>query len=243
MTRKKILIADDNQLTLQSMQNTIPWNEWGFELIGFAENGNEAWQKIQELHPDIVILDIHMPGLNGLEVAGLVQKLKHPPLIILLSAYDKFTYAKTGLRLGVFDYLLKPLDTDELKLILGKAAQQLDQSPKEAESWKRDWCEKLLMESISGCTDTAQTLNRYLSEQWHAYGYSLLLIQKSEGAGEAFAALRSDIQDLLDMELVFNLNAEQKDARLVLLGFQSLRLTRDYDLEALYLANAIVQKA
>ena len=199
MTRKKILIADDNQLTLQSMQNTIPWNEWGFELIGFAENGNEAWQKIQELHPDIVILDIHMPGLNGLEVAGLVQKLKHPPLIILLSAYDKFTYAKTGLRLGVFDYLLKPLDTDELKLILGKAAQQLDQSPKEAESWKRDWCEKLLMESISGCTDTAQTLNRYLSEQWHAYGYSLLLIQKAEGAGEAFAALRSDIQDLLDM--------------------------------------------
>ena len=67
MTRKKILIADDNQLTLQSMQNTIPWNEWGFELIGFAENGNGAWQKIQELHPDIVILDIHMPGLNGLE--------------------------------------------------------------------------------------------------------------------------------------------------------------------------------
>ena len=44
MTRKKILIADDNQLTLQSMQNTIPWREWGFELIGFAENGNEAWQ-------------------------------------------------------------------------------------------------------------------------------------------------------------------------------------------------------
>ena len=64
MTRKKILIADDNRLTLQSMQNTIPWNEWGFELIGFAENGNEAWQKIQELHPDIVILDIHMINLR-----------------------------------------------------------------------------------------------------------------------------------------------------------------------------------
>ena len=46
MTRKKILIADDNQLTLQSMQNTIPWNEWGFELIGFAENGNEAVQPV-----------------------------------------------------------------------------------------------------------------------------------------------------------------------------------------------------
>ena len=91
MTKIKILIADDNQLTLQSMQNTIPWREWGYELVGFAENGNEAWEKIQDCQPDIVILDIHMPGLNGLEVSSLIQKMEHPPLIILLSAYDKFT--------------------------------------------------------------------------------------------------------------------------------------------------------
>ena len=116
---------------MQSIRNTIPWSKWGFELIS-SENRNEAWQKYRAPSPVVVILDIHMPGLNGLEVARLVQKQASSTLIILLSAYDNFTYAKTGLRLGVFDYLLKPLDTDELKLI-GKAAQERSVS-KEAES-------------------------------------------------------------------------------------------------------------
>ncbi len=243
MTKIKILIADDNQLTLQSMQNTIPWREWGYELAGFAENGNEAWEKIQDCQPDIVILDIHMPGLNGLEVSSLIQKMEHPPLIILLSAYDKFTYAKAGLRLGVFDYLLKPLDTGELKMILEKAAQSIQRTPQKAEGLRRDWCEKLLMESVSGCIGTASALDDYLSQQWHAYGYSLLLIRKSAGEDDAFAAFRSDIWEFLNAEHMLYLNAEQRDGRLVLLGFPSLRITRDYDLEAIYLANAIVEKA
>lgn len=243
MTKIKILIADDNQLTLQSMQNTIPWQDWGYELIGSAENGNEAWEKIQELHPDIAILDIHMPGLNGLEVAGQIQKMEHPPLIILLSAYDKFTYAKTGLRLGVFDYLLKPLDTGELKMVLDKASQSLKSNASESEGWKRDWCEKLLMETISGSSRTGQMLDTYLAEQWRGYGYALLLIRKSSGGEEAFAALRTDIQELFAAEHIFYLNTERKDGRLVLLGFPTLRLTRDYDLEAIYLANEIVTRA
>lgn len=243
MTKIKILIADDNQLTLQSMQNTIPWREWGYELVGFAENGNEAWEKIQDCQPDIVILDIHMPGLNGLEVSSLIQKMEHPPLIILLSAYDKFTYAKAGLRLGVFDYLLKPLDTGELKMILDKASRSLQRTPKEADSLRRDWCEKLLMESVSGCSGTAPMLDEHLAQQWHAYGYSLLLIRKSAGEDDAFSALRSDIWELLNAEHMLYLNAEQKEGRLVLLGFPSLRLTRNYDLESIYLANAIVEKA
>ena len=243
MTKIKILIADDNQLTLQSMQNTIPWREWGYELAGFAENGNEAWEKIQDCQPDIVILDIHMPGLNGLEVSSLIQKMEHPPLIILLSAYDRFTYAKAGLRLGVFDYLLKPLDTGELKMILEKAAQSIQRTPQKAEGLRRDWCEKLLMESVSGCIGTASALDDYLSQQWHAYGYSLLLIRKSAGEDDAFAAFRSDIWEFLNAEHMLYLNAEQRDGRLVLLGFPSLRITRDYDLEAIYLANAIVEKA
>lgn len=210
MTKIKILIADDNQLTLQSMQNTIPWREWGYELVGFAENGNEAWEKIQDCQPDIVILDIHMPGLNGLEVSSLIQKMEHPPLIILLSAYDKFTYAKAGLRLGVFDYLLKPLDTGELKMILDKASRSLQRTPKEADSLRRDWCEKLLMESVSGCSGTAPMLDEHLAQQWHAYGYSLLLIRKSAGEDDAFSALRSDIWELLNAEHMLYLNAEQK---------------------------------
>lgn len=244
MTKRKILIADDNQLTLQSLQTTIPWNDWGYELIACAENGNEAWEKITSYHPDIVILDIHMPGLNGLEVAALIQKMEHPPLIILLSAYDRFTYAKTGLRLGVFDYLLKPLDASELKMILTKASDMLQRSAPQPEPvWRQDWCEKLLLESISGAQEAAQTLNAYLAEQWRCYGYSLLLVQQLSGDSGRFEAFRSEIRTLLRQEQIHSLSASCKEGRLLLIGFPTLRLTRDYQLEALYLANTIVERA
>ena len=88
MRKIKILIADDNQLALQSMQTTIPWEEWGCRLVGCAGNGTEALEQIRELQPDAVILDIHMPGLNGLEVTAMLQTMEKKPLVILLSAYD-----------------------------------------------------------------------------------------------------------------------------------------------------------
>lgn len=244
MTKRKVLIADDNQLTLQSLQTTIPWNDWGYELIACAENGNEAWEKITSYHPDIVILDIHMPGLNGLEVAGLIQKMEHPPLIILLSAYDRFTYAKAGLRLGVFDYLLKPLDASELKMILEKASNVLQRTAPQPEPlWRQDWCEKLLLEGTSGSKEAAQTLNAYLADQWRCYGYSLLLVQKLSGDSDRFDEFRGEIRTLLRHEQIHSLSVSCKEGRLLLVGFPTLRLTRDYHLEALYLANTIVEKA
>lgn len=244
MMKLKILVADDNPLTLQSLQTTVPWEEWGCELTACAGNGTEAWEKITRYHPDIVILDIHMPGMNGLEVAALIQKMQERPVIILLSAYDEFTYAKKGIRLGVFDYLLKPLDNEELKMVLDKAAQFLVQeSQKKNKTWRKDWCEKLLLEGISGYVDAVQTLGTYLSEQWHPYGYSLLLLQSQEKDKKEFEVFRADMHELLKNEPVRYLNVVGKEGSAILLGFSSLRLVRDYDLEALYLANKIVDKA
>ena len=244
MIRIKILVADDNPLTLQSLQTTLPWKEWGYELTACAKNGNEAWEKISRYHPDIVILDIHMPGMSGLEVASLIQNLQEKPVVILLSAYDEFTYAKKGIRLGVFDYLLKPLDNGELKMVLDKAAQFLEkESHRNNQTWRKDWCEKLLMEGLSGGLDAAQTLGAYLSEQWHPYGYSLILLQRQEGSRKDFEAFRTEISDILRNEPVQHLIVEVKDGSVVLLGFTSLRLVRDYDLEALYFAGQIVERA
>lgn len=244
MIKIKILVADDNPLTLQSLQTTVPWKEWGYELTACAKNGNEAWEKISRYHPDIVILDIHMPGMNGLEVASLIQNLQERPVVILLSAYDEFTYAKKGIRLGVFDYLLKPLDNGELKMVLDKAAQFLEkESHRNNQTWRKDWCEKLLMEGLSGGLDAAQTLGAYLSEQWHPYGYSLILLQRQDGSKKNFEAFRTEISDILRNEPVQHLIVEVKDGSVILLGFTSLRLVRDYDLEALYFANIIVERA
>ena len=65
----KIIVADDNLLTIQALQATVPWEEWGFQLVGCAENGIDALSQLSLYHPDIAILDINMPGMTGLEVA------------------------------------------------------------------------------------------------------------------------------------------------------------------------------
>ena len=224
------------------MQTTIPWKEWGYELVACAENGAQAWEKIKRYRPDIVILDIHMPGMSGLDLASELQKLPEKPLIILLSAYDRFAYAKTGLRLGVFDYLLKPLDNDELKLVLDKASRELQKTSQESERlWRRAWCEKLLMESTGGSAASAVMLEGYLKERWHPYGYALLLARKQNECELEFEDFWPAMGELLKRERIGCLNAQTRDGSLILLGFQTLRLVRDYDMEALHVANEIVR--
>ena len=104
----KIIVADDNLLTIQALQATVPWEEWGFQLVGCAENGIDALSQLSLYHPDIAILDINMPGMTGLEVAKQLLESKERILFIFLTAYDEFSYAQTALQIGAFDYLLKP---------------------------------------------------------------------------------------------------------------------------------------
>ena len=103
----KIIVADDNLLTIQALQATVPWEEWGFQLVGCAENGIDALSQLSLYHPDIAILDINMPGMTGLEVAKQLLESKERILFIFLTAYDEFSYAQTALQIGAFDYLMK----------------------------------------------------------------------------------------------------------------------------------------
>ena len=105
----KVFVADDNTLKVQVLRASVPWEEWGFTLIGAAENGVDAKEGIERLRPDIAILDINMPGMTGLETAEALRE-ECRPLLIFLTAYDEFSYAHTALKIGAFDYLLKPLD-------------------------------------------------------------------------------------------------------------------------------------
>ena len=122
----RAIIADDNILIRESLVKTIPWSELNIKIIGVAQNGIEEKKLILNAHPDIIITDIKMPGLSGLEVIQIIRKLKSNAKVIVISGYNEFEYAQKAIKLGVFDFLLKPVSNDEMVSILNKVVHDIE---------------------------------------------------------------------------------------------------------------------
>ncbi len=122
----KLLVVDDEEEVRQGLIKKIEWHKYNFEIIGEAQNGREALDIIEEIVPDIIITDISMPIMNGLELSEYV-KLNYPTIkTVILTGYDDFNYAQQAIRFGVEDYILKPVlpkDIDELLIKLNNKLQ------------------------------------------------------------------------------------------------------------------------
>lgn len=110
-----VLIADDEQLVLEGLKHIIDWKADGFEICGTAVNGKEALDKILDLRPDLVLLDIRMPKMDGIEVVKAATKAGFTGKFIILSGLSDFKLAQTAMRFGVDFYLTKPIDENELE--------------------------------------------------------------------------------------------------------------------------------
>lgn len=106
----KLFIADDEELIVEGLCSAIPWRENGIEVCGTAYDGIEAERLIKELSPDIILTDIRMPGLSGLDLIGRIKTVLPDSKLIIISAYEDFEYAQRALREGALDYLIKPID-------------------------------------------------------------------------------------------------------------------------------------
>lgn len=113
----KVLLVEDEELILQGLKLTTPWESMDCRVIGEAMDGEAGMEQIMKLHPDIVITDIRMPKMSGLEMIDRLREQISCEYIIL-SGYDDFSYAQKALNMGVRGYLLKPVDDGELKEIL-----------------------------------------------------------------------------------------------------------------------------
>ena len=122
----KVLVIDDEFIIRQGMKHMIDWEKEGFQIVGEANNGQEGLEMIEMLKPNIVLADIVMPVIDGMELSKRVHN-KHPDIqIIILSGYDKFEYVKSTLLYGAVDYILKPeLNPKELLNALKKAADRI----------------------------------------------------------------------------------------------------------------------
>lgn len=110
----KILIVEDDFVVRQGIRFSFEWEKYGLSICGDAANGKQGLELAKSLNPDIIITDIRMPIMDGLEFAEKILDINPEAKIIILSGYDDFSYAKKAIHLGVYDYLLKPIDADEL---------------------------------------------------------------------------------------------------------------------------------
>lgn len=121
----KLLIVDDEPIILEGLQKTIDWEKCGFEVVGTAENGMIAFEKIKQLSPDVVITDIRMNYMDGLELIRKTKETLDNVSFVVLSAYSDFDYAKEACDLGAFSYILKPFEEEQILNVMSSLKNKI----------------------------------------------------------------------------------------------------------------------
>ena len=129
----KVFLADDEIVVREGIRESFPWDETPYTLVGEAPDGEMALPMIRDTNPDIVITDIRMPFMDGLELCRVLRAQMPWIGIIVLSGYDEFEYARQCIQLGVREYLLKPINASDLREVLDKVSRQLEEERKAIE--------------------------------------------------------------------------------------------------------------
>lgn len=122
----KLLIVDDEEWIRNGIAAAIPWEDYQIRVIGTAADGTEAVECIKADQPDVVVTDIVMTDMDGVELAGWIQEEELDIKVIILSGYDQFSYAREAMRKGAYDYLLKPVEENSLVETVRRALGELD---------------------------------------------------------------------------------------------------------------------
>lgn len=124
----KVVLVDDEMLVKLGLRTVIDWNQEGFEIVGEAASGREGVRLILETNPDLVISDIVMPEMDGIEMYAAVKEQGRTPILVVLSSYDQFDLVKRAIKIGARDYLLKlQLSTESIHELLQGIRQELDE--------------------------------------------------------------------------------------------------------------------
>ena len=121
----RVFLIDDEPWVLMGLERLIDWQALGFEIAATFDSSRAAWERLEADPPDVVFADIRMPGLTGLELLRRIRQAKLPVEAVLVSAFADFSYAQEGLRNGAFEYLLKPVQRDQLTACLVKLGERL----------------------------------------------------------------------------------------------------------------------
>lgn len=197
----KVILVDDESVVRDGLKNTIDWQKHGFALAGDYANGREAWDAIEDAKPDLVISDISMPFMDGLELTGLIAANYPYIKVLILTGYDEFEYAQQAIRLKVSDFLLKPITAAEIRELLDKVRAEMDQEKQRREDLTR--LHSQLHQSLP-------LLKERFLERLVAIGLSRPEIEERfayfgiPAASPPYLALAADIDDFGDRETHFS---------------------------------------
>ena len=124
--KKRVMLVEDEEFILQGILCIVDWASVGMEVVHTAHNGREALEKFMEDPVDLIVTDVEMPLMDGLELMREIRKKDTRVRCLILSGYDEFEYARTALSLDVDDYILKPINDEKLTEALRKAGKRLD---------------------------------------------------------------------------------------------------------------------
>ena len=134
MSQYTLLLVDDEEEVIQVIMHKVPWETLGFSVIGHANNGVKALEMVEEFQPDVVMTDIRMPYMDGLELCSCIRQKYPATHILLFTGFDEFEYAKEAVHLEIEEYILKPSNASELENVFAKLKEKMDQEISEKRS-------------------------------------------------------------------------------------------------------------
>jgi len=166
----KVFFVEDEVITREGIRDNVDWQASGFEYCGDAADGEIALPLLRTAQPDVLITDIKMPFMDGLQLSKIVRERMPWVKIVILSGHDEFEYAQEAINLGVTDYLLKPVTVLQLQNVLQKLTVQLDQERREQAKLKKlqeqveenqaILCERLLFKLVVGAISPAEAIEK-----------------------------------------------------------------------------------
>lgn len=226
----KVFLVEDEFVVREGIKKNVDWKSHGYEFCGEASDGELAFPMIQKLKPDIVITDIKMPFMDGLELSRLIKKELPWTEIIILSGYEEFEYAKEGIKIGIAEYLLKPISGEDLLKEVDALSVKIEEKRKEREikeKYAREMEENFLKARkdffqylVSGAKtaaellETADRLGIDISSIW--YNIMLFKVQSTNHSYDEYSGslikIEEKLKELDDNKhiLVFDRNLEGK---------------------------------
>lgn len=250
----KVLIVDDEKYVISLIEKLIDWEKLGMKVVGSAGDGMKGVELVEELKPDILIADVKMPGFDGISLVKRVREIDRDIKFIIISGHKKFEYAKSVMKYNVEDYILKPIDKEELEGILQKISKELDEKSEQRKNegkinkWmdsnrllmNDQFMEELYNKSLFSKKQSIEEINqRYFTELGN-YVYRCAIIQLNGLNGTMEASFVEDFLRTLK-KYIDQKNGENERPVMSRIGYHQILLLLESAQEKMSSVNTVLE--